>query len=853
MNGWILYSGQPIPEIRRGVEEAAANKIKIELIDPKEVDLVLDAGATTLLLRGAPVPLPEFVIAGFLDEPDYYNIALLRHLELLGSLCVNTAQTILNTGDKLLTHHLLVSAGIPTPRTLLLHRKTAAGDVLRHFELPLVIKLLNGSKGESVELIHTRDELEARLAVLAQSAPDQHWLAQDYIKRSHGRDVRVLVIDRKPAVGMLRQGAAGSFKSNFSQGGSVAHWPLTDEIRALAQKVIDVLGLNIGGIDLLLDDGKFLVCEANSMPGFQGIEKCCDLNVPAAIFRSIGKQLAFKRKSPFQMRAFLEDRTPSASLSDRLAATRDADMLNYFIGLCNDPEGAQRAVLRDILAGSAASARGQALGFSAIADVDAFRRQVPVTDWSAYADDAKRLEAGATDLLFAGPTKHFLITSGSTGKSKYMPESERGALAKSVTGRLRTTGIVLQNPGLLEGTILPLSNSPTFGTTSAGIPVGSASGLTLAAVPPAMQKRLAFPIECHGIENPAVLDQVILRLALEQDVRAIITNNAARAEQLFETALAAAPSLIHGIETGTLDPALAIPSDLRTKLETSLKPNPARAAELRTLLDGGRFSPRYYWPKLSVFSCWLAGSVGRFASGIRNHLPETCRLMDCGYGASEGKFNIPLKPETPAAPLALHAAFYEFIPLDGGAPLMAHELKDQTSYQLVVTNYSGLYRYDIHDIVRVDGFTGKTPNIFFETKSGEVANIAGEKLSPTTVMQAFESLPAELKSRVHHYALLEGRTNHHWLCLEPKDGAALDATRLVRLFDEALAASSVVYKLVRGQQTLHACRVAVMRPGWQTSLYASRVKPGQSTAQVKLPVILRESLDETQVASRPDE
>ncbi|MDF3057432.1 MAG: alpha-L-glutamate ligase, RimK family [Rariglobus sp.] len=853
MNGWILHSGQPLPEIRRGIDEAAANKIKIELVDPKEVDLVLDPQATAILLRGAPVPLPDFVIAAFLEEPDYYNIALLRHLELLGSLCVNTAQTIQNTGDKLLTHHLLVSAGIPTPRTLLLHRGMTAGDVLRHFELPLVFKLLNGSKGESVELIHTRDELEKRLALLSQSASGQHWLAQDYIKRSHGRDLRVLVIDRKPAVGMLRQGAAGSFKSNFSLGGSVSHWPLTDEVRALAQKVIDAVGLNIGGIDLLLNDGEFLVCEANSMPGFQGIEKCCDLNVPAAIFRSIGKQLAYKRKSPFQMRAFLSAESGPLSICERLAASRDADALNYFIGLCDDPERVQRAVLNDILTRNAGSARGQALGFREITDVEGFRQRVPASDWTACADDARRMETGETDLLFEGATKHFLITSGSTGKAKYLPESDRGALAKSMTGRLRTTAIARQNPGLLEGAILPLSNSPTFGTTSAGIPIGSASGLTLAAVPASFQKRMAFPIDCYAIDKPAVLDQVIMRLALEQDVRAIITNNAARAQQLFELARASAPAFIQDIEAGSLSPELDLPADLRAKIEATLKPNPARAAELRALLADGRFSPRYYWPKLSIFSCWLAGSVGRFAAGIRNVLPETCRLFDCGYGASEGKFNIPLKPETPAAPLAIHAGFYEFIPLEGGAPLLAHELKDQTSYQLVVTNYSGLYRYDIHDIVRVDGFTGRTPNIYFETKSGEIANLAGEKISPTTVMQSFEALPSELKNQVRHYALQEGKKDHHWLCLEPKEGEVLDAERFGRLFNEAMETISTVYKLLRGQSVIQDCRTVVLRPGWQASLYARRVTPGQSTAQVKLPVILREPLDETLVAYRQAE
>lgn len=850
MNGWILYVGEPVPELRRAAEEAAKSKLQIELVDPKEVDLILDPDATQVFLRGVPVAIPDFAIAAFIGAVDYYNLALLRHLEVLGVLCVNPARTLQNTGDKLKTHHLLAAAGIPTPRTLLLHRGMTSADVLRHFEPLLVLKIVDGSKGKNVELIRDRQALEHRLAEYRDCPPEQEWLAQEFIEQSSGRDVRVLVIDRKPAAAMLRQGAAGEFKSNFSLGGSVSAWPLTEPIQALARRVIDALELNMGGIDLLLNGDDFLVCEVNSMPGFQGIEKCTDLNVPQALLRGIGRQLAVKPKSRFQMRAFLEN-PGSASICERLAGQTDANMLNFFLGLCEDPVAVQLAVLHDILRINAGCERGQALGFSEIDTVEVFRARTPITQWDDYAADVKRMEEGAKDVLFAGETKHFLLTSGSTGPAKYVPENERGAQAKAVTTRLRNTVTFLRNPGLLEGAILPLTNSPSWGATAAGIPVGTASGLTLAAVPESLKKRLAYPLECFAITDPEALEQTLIRFALEQDVRLLITNNAARAGYFFSNVSAGAPGFIDAIERGILGEQIDLPAELRAKLEASLKPNPTRAAELRSLLAEGNFLPRHYWPRLSLLSCWLAGSVGRFTAAIRPSLPEKCEFLDCGYGASEGKFNIPLRPGTAAGPLAIHAGFYEFLPLDGGAPLLAHEVQDQTSYQLLLTTFSGLYRYNIHDIVRVDGFTGRTPNLHFETKSGEVANIGGEKLSPTIVMQAFDALPAEDRAAIHHYALLEGRTDHHWLCVEPKEGAAdLDIDRIGARFEKALQEVSIVYQGVRSQCRVQACQAVLLRPGWQASLYARRVAPGQSTAQVKLPVILREDLDESFVLRR---
>ena len=42
MNGWILFSGEPVPEITRAAEEAQNAGIDLKIIDPQQIDLVLD-------------------------------------------------------------------------------------------------------------------------------------------------------------------------------------------------------------------------------------------------------------------------------------------------------------------------------------------------------------------------------------------------------------------------------------------------------------------------------------------------------------------------------------------------------------------------------------------------------------------------------------------------------------------------------------------------------------------------------------------------------------------------------------------------------------------------------------------
>lgn len=851
MNGWILTAGASAPEIERGISEASKHGIQIERVDPKEVDLLVDPKATVIHLRGQPVDLPDFAVAAFFEDFDLHNLAVLEQLEALGTLCLNTASTIFLSANKLRTHLRLAQAGIPTPKTLLLHPASTVDDLRRHFELPLVVKPIDGSKGEGVELIRTDEALEAFLQTALAKSGLSTWVAQEYIQASHGKDLRILVIDRKPVFAMLREGKAGTFTSNYSTGGKVSAWTMDDALKALAQKVIDATGLNMGGIDVLLGDDGYQVCEINSMPGFQGIEQCSDINVPMALFRSIGLQLAGKRKSPFQMRAFLAKRPQSKSLCEHLALTTGADTLQNFVGLCMDPKSTQQQVLDNILRLNANCERGKQLGFSSIQSIEEFRQRVPLSEWPDYAEAAKVMEGGAQDQLFAGATPYFILTSGSTGQPKHLPESELGALAKSLTGRLRTTALVSTQPNLLQGYFLPLSNRPSFGQTEAGIPIGSASGLTLSAVPEAIRKRMAFPLECYSVTKQADFDLISLCFALARDIRAIIGNNATRAEQLFELASEQADVLIESIASGKLPANIKLEDSLRQAMEAELQAQPERADELRKLRDQGDFIPRHYWPRLKLFSCWLSGSVGRFADSVRNYLPEDCVLFDCGYGASEGKFNVPLRPERASGALAIHAGFYEFIPEDGGEPLLAHELEDQQRYELIITNFSGLNRYRIHDLVRVDGFTGRTPNIVFETKSGEVANIAGEKIAPRTVIDAFESLPKALREPVHHYALLEGEDDHHWLCVEARAGnQEVDVAALAAQFNAAMESQSMVYKVFRDQNQIGPCKGILCRSGWRDALYAERIRPGQSSAQIKLPVILRKPLNESFILKR---
>ncbi len=93
-----------------------------------------------------------------------------------------------------------------------------------------------------------------------------------FIEKSRGKDLRVFVVGGK-VIGCMYRSSKSSFKANFSKGGEVNSFDLTPEIEWLATETSKLLNLDIAGIDLLFDNNGFKICEANSSPGFHGLEK----------------------------------------------------------------------------------------------------------------------------------------------------------------------------------------------------------------------------------------------------------------------------------------------------------------------------------------------------------------------------------------------------------------------------------------------------------------------------------------------------------------------------------------------------------------------------------------------------
>ena len=294
MRGWILFDDydeglkKEQHEIDRFVEEAEKQDIDLRIVSPDQFELIVTKDdRQTVIIDGEVVPLPDFFLPRLGASTTYFALAVIRHLEQLGVYTINTSEAIEAVKDKLFTQQMLASKDMPVPDTMLAKYPVNVDLVDEKFGFPVIVKTLSGAQGTGVFLSSNKDKFRDLMSLINATNKDANMIIQKFVESSKGRDLRVFIVGGRPVACMERSSNDGNFKANLSQGGTARRIELTPEIEWLATETARILGLEVAGIDLLFDDDHFQICEANSAPGFKGIEECHDVNIPEEIFNFI--------------------------------------------------------------------------------------------------------------------------------------------------------------------------------------------------------------------------------------------------------------------------------------------------------------------------------------------------------------------------------------------------------------------------------------------------------------------------------------------------------------------------------------------------------------------------------------
>lgn len=277
-------------EVTRLEEEAKKRGIKIRKALYRDLRFRFDEDGVKILVLGKEIT-PEntqavwFRVAGTVSGKyvEGRNV-LIRALRERGIFCCNHEGYLgWARMGKIAQHGIYGVSGIPVVPTRIFYKKEQVYlEIEKYGELkdlgwPIIAKHDRGFQGKSVRKFENKEEAlkwvkkmdEINLGMfLWQKCLPTRW------------DLRVIVLGGK-AIGAMKRSAVGKeFRSNFSLGGMVEKWELSDNDRFLAEKVAEVCGLDYCGVDIMKDEkDNSYILEVNRQCQYQGFEKSTGINV----------------------------------------------------------------------------------------------------------------------------------------------------------------------------------------------------------------------------------------------------------------------------------------------------------------------------------------------------------------------------------------------------------------------------------------------------------------------------------------------------------------------------------------------------------------------------------------------
>ena len=275
---------------RRLVEEGEKRGHGVEIIDTTRCYMAINATSPEVYYDGKRLPRFDVVIPRIGASITSYGTAITRQFETLGTYCVNGAEGIASSRDKLYAHQLLARARIGMPTTAFAASPKDTSNLIGLVgTAPLIVKLLESTQGKGVVLAETKKAAES--VIDAFRGLKASFLVQDFVKEAAGEDIRCLVIGGRVVAAMKRTGADGDFRSNLHRGGSAKVVRITKQERDVAVRAARTFGLGIAGVDLLRSSDGPKVLEVNSSPGLEGIETATGKNIASLLYDSIEKRV----------------------------------------------------------------------------------------------------------------------------------------------------------------------------------------------------------------------------------------------------------------------------------------------------------------------------------------------------------------------------------------------------------------------------------------------------------------------------------------------------------------------------------------------------------------------------------
>jgi len=464
--------------------------------------------------------------------------------------------------------------------------------------------------------------------------------------------------------------------------------------------------------------------------------------------------------------------------------------INHFT---KDPLKAQKAVLKKIVRRNKNCELGKKLNLKDVHSIEDYQRIVPLTTYADYEPYVDRMmENGEDRIMFSGKNIRYASSSGSVGKPKMLPKGINDLWKMQCIGFSASVATAFhwmkKNMGVrMYNQVGPLAINLSGHKTADNKLSNGAGQIPLRYLKPILPFFCTSPLELlyPNLEDKLDTSYLHLRFCLEnRKVSYLGSIVVTLLTQMFDYLEENWEMMCDDIEKGIINPNIDITPELRKKFEKKLKPNPKRAAELRAEFEKGfedPIAPRI-WPRLQ----WAYGMMGSnlmvYVEKLRRFIGDNVPIHNMGYAAAEGFFAAPTDLNVNDYVFLPWCLFFEFIPVNRDddtneeveRPLLLHELEVGKDYEMIVSNFSGLYRYRVEDVVHVTRMFNNTPECEFLYRRNLMMNVANEKTTVDMVNAAIHNTTKEMGVEFNGFSFypdFSTKPPRYTLLIELKDGA----------------------------------------------------------------------------------
>lgn len=538
---------------------------------------------------------------------------------------------------------------------------------------------------------------------------------------------------------------------------------------------------------------------------------------------------------------------------------------NDFIRKTQQLEAVQERFLLEMLRSHERTELGEKFGIGNITTVEQFRDRVPILPYSSYDPYTARIARGENNILNPDPVIYVSLTSGSTGKQKRIPVTRRyqknlakpnlaafGFAIEALEKRAKDTSHHLPSyeggdrRSFELGKVLNTNSINIQGVTDGGINYGPVTVGSIRSNHLMYRPLLAMPYDCLKIADSVSRHYVCLLFALGNSAVGQIANNfpmlILRTCGYLEKYAA---GLVADLRRGAIADWVQIAPELRSQLEQKLQANPQRADRLEKILNTeGKLTPKLAWPDLALVLTAMGGTSDFYFQRFPDYFGDT-PIFGGVYGSAEGTFGVCYDLNQEGNILSIESGFYEFIPeedwdKENPTTLLPTEVKIGCRYRMLVTSYSGIYRYDIGDVVEVVGFYEQAPIIVFRHRRGGLLSATTEKTTEFHATRVMQALSQEFNLDLDDFCITLSDNefpSRYLVNIELTDGQTLeDPHKFLRRFEYWLGEFNNPYATVRSSE-VPPPRLQILAPGSFAIVRQRQLNKGMSDGHLKIPHI----------------